>query len=460
VPEAARDALRWRHSTLHMAQARARELHLRGAAFPWRTIDGRECSGYWPAGTAAFHIGADIADAVVRYIAATGDEEFEDQCGIELLCEIARLFASLGHRDAAGNFRIDGVTGPDEYTAIVDNNLFTNLMARHALREAAAAARRKPEVTGALGVGEAEVADWEDAAGRMLVPFDERLGIHRSPRGSSSTRSGTSTARRPSSTPPPAPPYFELYRKQLVKQADLVLAMHLRGDAFTAEQKARNFAYYEAITVRDSSLSASTQAILAAEVGHLELAYDYLGEAAFVDLKDLKENVEDGVHIASLAGTWSVIVSGFGGARDHGGKLTFAPRLPPALEGITFRFVFRGSRLLVAIRAERRPTRSSTATRSRPPTTESRSRSARTTRSPCRSRPSAGPRADPPAARADADAARPAPRSRNLEPVRRRPEGQRGDAAQTGPPAGVRDLARRDERGAPGRTASAATARA
>ncbi len=144
-------------------------------------------------------------------------------------------------------------------------------------------------------------------------------------------------------------PYFDIYRKQVVKQADLVLALHWRGDAFTDEEKARDFEYYEALTVRDSSLSACTQAVIAAEVGHLQLAYDYFAEAAFMDLRDLEHNTRDGVHIASLAGAWIAAVGGFGGMRDHDGELTFAPRLPPRLERLAFRLVFRGRRLKVDV---------------------------------------------------------------------------------------------------------------
>jgi alpha,alpha-trehalose phosphorylase len=147
-------------------------------------------------------------------------------------------------------------------------------------------------------------------------------------------------------------PYFELYRKQVVKQADLVLALHARGDAFSEEEKARDFAYYEPLTVRDSSLSASTQAVIAAEVGHLELAYDYFAEAALVDLHDLAGNVHNGVHIASLAGAWTAAVAGFGGMRDHGGALTFAPRLPARLGRLAFRLMFRGRRLTVEVTKE------------------------------------------------------------------------------------------------------------
>ena len=137
-----------RTRSLDLARARARELRLAGAAFPWRTIRGEECSGYWPAGTAAFHINADIADAVRRYVNATDDTEFERGPGLELLVETARLWRSLGHHDAEGCFRIDGVTGPDEYTALVDNNVFTNLMAARNLRAAADAATRYPRASG------------------------------------------------------------------------------------------------------------------------------------------------------------------------------------------------------------------------------------------------------------------------------------------------------------------------
>jgi alpha,alpha-trehalose phosphorylase len=147
-------------------------------------------------------------------------------------------------------------------------------------------------------------------------------------------------------------PYFDLYRKQVVKQADLVLAMQKRSDAFTDEQKARNFAHYESLTVRDSSLSACTQAVLAAEVGHLELAYDYLAEAALMDLDDLEHNTRDGLHIASLAGAWIGAVTGLGGMRDHGGVLRFTPRLPEALNRLAFRIMFRGRRLLVDVRQQ------------------------------------------------------------------------------------------------------------
>jgi alpha,alpha-trehalose phosphorylase len=350
APRAVGDALRWRHRTLELARERARQLYLQGAAFPWRTIRGEECSGYWPAGTAAFHVNADVADAVIRYCRAAEDESFEREVGLELLVETARLWRSLGHHDARGQFRIDGVTGPDEYSAVADNNVYTNLMAARNLRAAADVAERHVRHAATLGVDEEEAASWRDAAEKMFIPFDEELGVHPQAEGFTQHQRWDFD-RTPAENYPLLLhyPYFELYRKQVIKQADLVLAMHLRGDAFTAEQKARNFAYYEQLTVRDSSLSACTQAVIAAEVGHVELAYDYFGEAALLDLEDLEHNTRDGVHIASLAGSWIAAVAGLGGMRDHDGELSFAPRLPEALSRMAFRLVFRGRRLLVEV---------------------------------------------------------------------------------------------------------------
>jgi alpha,alpha-trehalose phosphorylase len=350
APRAAADALRWRHATLDLARERARQLGFSGAAFPWRTIRGQESSGYWPAGTAAFHITADIADAVVRYENATGDEEFELEVGLELLVETARLWRALGHHDPRGRFRIDGVTGPDEYSALADNNVYTNLLAQRNLRAAAEAVARHPRHAAAFGADLEEAAGWRDAARDMVVPWDESLGVH--PQSEGFTNHQVWDFER---TPPDAYPlllhysYFDLYRKQVVKQPDLVLALHVCGEAFSDEEKARDFEYYEALTVRDSSLSACTQAVVAAEVGHLELAYDYFREAALMDLHDLEHNTRDGLHIASLAGAWIAAIAGFGGMRDFGGELSFAPRLPARLERLAFRLLFRDRRVRVDV---------------------------------------------------------------------------------------------------------------
>jgi alpha,alpha-trehalose phosphorylase len=352
MPQAAADALRWRHRTLNRARARAEQLQLDGAAFPWRTIHGEECSGYWPAGTGAFHINADIAAAVVRYQKAADDEQFEREIGTELLIETARVWCALGHRDAQGGFRIDGVTGPDEYSAVADNNVYTNLMAQRNLRAAADAAERHPTTAQALGVDEEETASWRDLAAAVVIPYDEHRRVHPQAEGFTDHEVWDFEATKPEQYPLLLHfPYFDLYRKQVVKQADLVLALHVCGDSFTAEQKLANFDYYEPLTVRDSSLSASTQAVMAAEVGYLDLAYGYFREAALMDLDDLEHNVRDGVHIASLAGAWLAAVAGLGGMRDYGDHLSFCPRLPEQITRLAFRLCYRDNTIGVEVEA-------------------------------------------------------------------------------------------------------------
>jgi alpha,alpha-trehalose phosphorylase len=349
-PALARDALLWRHSTLELARERARQLGLRGAAFPWRTIHGEECSGYWPAGTAAFHVNADIARAVQIYVDVTGDGQFERDAGLELFTETARLWASLGYHAPDGTFRIDGVTGPDEYSALADNNVYTNLMARDNLRSAADSAERHTITAERLGITAREIADWRRAADTMALPYDETLGVHQQSEGFTAHERWDFE-----DTPPEDYPlllhhhYLDLYRKQVVKQADLVMAMFTCGDAFDGEQMRRNFDYYEGLTVRDSSLSACIQAIVAAEVGHVELAYDYLAEAALTDLHDLKGNVRDGLHLASLAGALMASVAAFAGLRRREGMLSFAPRLPEDLSRLAFPLGIRGRLLRVEI---------------------------------------------------------------------------------------------------------------
>ncbi|GAA2853757.1 glycosyl hydrolase [Actinoplanes cyaneus] len=340
-------ALRWRHRTLDEARDRARELRLAGAAYPWRTIGGAECSGYWPAGTAALHVNADIAAAVLRYVAATGDEDFLRECGLEILAETARLWCRVAHADDDGVFHIAGVTGPDEYTALADDNVYTNLLARQNLLGAASHEGLLREA----GVTADEIREWREVARGLFIPYAQKRAVHEQHAGFTSLREWDFDRTKDDDYPLMLHfPYLNLYRQQVVKQADLVLAMMLHPRAFTAGEKLRNFVYYEARTVRDSSLSAPVQAVLAAETGHLDLAHDYLAEAALLDLRPGGgESGGDGLHIAACAGVWIALVQGFGGFRDHDGRLSFAPRLPGHLPRLRFRLRHRGSRLRVTV---------------------------------------------------------------------------------------------------------------
>ncbi|TFD39656.1 glycoside hydrolase family 65 protein [Cryobacterium sp. TMT1-19] len=360
-PNAARNALRFRHAMLEHARVRATELNQLGALFPWRTINGLESSAYYAAGTAQYHIDADISYALTQYVSATGDEDFLSREAIDILVETARMWADLGFWRGNGNdvFHIHGVTGPDEYTTVVNDNLYTNIMARSNLRDAVTSVRRLREVDIAsydfmvarLGLGEAEIIEWSFAAEAMHIPFDKTLGIH--PQDAQFLEKERWDL---SQTPPANRPLLlhyhplVIYRFQVLKQADVVLALLLQGDQFTPEQKRADFDYYDPITTGDSTLSDVVQSIIAAEVGYHELALKYFTSGLFVDLADLHHNAADGVHVASAGGVWSALVYGFGGMRDHGGKITLDPRLPETWEALTFRVTLRGTRLRVDVR--------------------------------------------------------------------------------------------------------------
>lgn len=281
----------------------------------------------------------------------TGDQDFDKECALPLLTETARLWQSLGYHGADGRFHIDGVTGPDEYSALADDNTYTNLMAARNLSAAAETARRWPAEAAELRVSAEEIDQWQAAATSMAVPYDEQRGMPEQDRGYHQRQRWDFADAADQDAYPLLlhAPYFQIYRKQVVKQADLVLALHRCGDSFSLAEKARAFSYYEQITVRDSSLSACSQAVVAAEVGQLDLAHAYLTEAALMDLRDLEHNTRDGVHVASLAGSWIALVCGFGGLRDHGGRLSFAPRLPAAISRLRFAVRWRVCKVRVVV---------------------------------------------------------------------------------------------------------------
>ena len=355
APQAARDALRWRLSIADLAEERAKTLRLQGATFPWRTIRGQECSAYWPAGTAAFHVNAAIAVSAARYVFWTQDSEFDEQIALPLLVRTARLWAGLGYHGDDGRFHIDGVTGPDEYSAIVDDNVYTNLMAARNMRYAAEAAERWPKAADELNVTEAERAEWWAAVECIAVPYDSEKDVHMQDAGFTQHRVWDFEQTLKDDGYPLLLhyPYVDIYPRQVVKQADLILAMHWCGDEFTQEQKARAFEYYEAVTCRDSSLSACTQAVIAAEVGQVALAHDYATEAALMDLRNLEHNTGDGVHVASLAGGWLALVCGFGGMRDHHGQLSFAPTLPETMQRLAFTIRWQQCKIRVEVTHDR-----------------------------------------------------------------------------------------------------------
>ncbi|HSK23877.1 MAG TPA: glycosyl hydrolase family 65 protein [Egicoccus sp.] len=361
-PRITRNLLRFRHTMLPLARERAKELSEPGALFPWRTINGEEASAYYQAGTAQYHIDADIAYAIKRYVDVRGDTDLLAEVGAEILVETARLWIGLGFFSPDDDaFHLHGVTGPDEYTTVVNDNAFTNLMARHNLRYAAEVAlwmrEERPAAYRHLvhetDLREDEPVAWQRAADAMFVPYDEHRGIH--PQDANFLeKERWDFAATPIDHYPLLLNYHPLviYRHQVIKQADVVLAMVLLGDQFSQEQKRRNFDYYDPLTTGDSSLSACVQSILAAEIGYEEKALEYFQYALLMDLADVAGNVVDGVHIASTGGVWMALVYGFGGLRDHDGHLRFDPRLPNPWRRLAFPLRFHDRRLEVELTHE------------------------------------------------------------------------------------------------------------
>ena len=361
APRLARNVLEFRYSILDKARERARAVSQKGALFSWRTINGEEASAYYAAGTAQYHINAAIAHAIVQYVDVTGDKDFLYEYGAEMLVETARLWYDLGFfsERKEGRFCIDRVTGPDEYTTVVNNNTYTNLMARENLRSAADAVDQlregSPDLFRALvrqtGLEPGEAAEWRRAADRMYIPFDERLGIH--PQDDEFLDLKKWDFANIPADKYPLLLYFHplvIYRHQVIKQADVVLAMFLLGDEFSPERKKRNFDYYDQVTTGDSSLSACIQSIVAFEIGYDELALRYLINALLMDLGDVSGNVKDGCHIASMGGTWMGAVYGFAGMRDRGGKLSFRPA--KLMRELRFHLTVRGQLLAVDIKPD------------------------------------------------------------------------------------------------------------
>ncbi|MCB0882335.1 MAG: glycoside hydrolase family 65 protein [Thermoleophilia bacterium] len=360
-PTMARNALTSRLNLLEPARERARELSQRGALFPWRTINGEEASAYYAAGTAQYHIDADIVYALCKYADVTGDTAFLYRRAMDTLVETARMYADLGFwrpSDEGRSFHIHGVTGPDEYTTVVNNNMFTNVMARFNLERAAALMRRmrtdEPDgyarLVDRLDVTDDEIDEWAECAAAMYIPYDETLEIH--PQDDHFLdRELWDLEATPDDNRPLLLHYHPLviYRFQVLKQADVVLALLLQGDRFTAAEKRADFEYYDPITTGDSTLSAVVQSIIAAEVGYHEMALRYFYDGLFVDLANLHGNTRDGVHVAAAGGVWNCLVYGFAGMRDHDGHITFDPRLPERWTGLTFPLQVCGNRIRVRL---------------------------------------------------------------------------------------------------------------
>lgn len=359
-PEIARQLLLYRYHTLEEARANARRMKLKGALYPWRTINGKEASGYFMGSTVQYHIDADIAYAIHQYFTATDDYEFLFNYGTEILIETARMWADRGsYIPLKGNkFCFNEVCGPDEYKPGVNNNCYTNYMARFNLEFAVEAVRlmeekvpdKYLELQNRLGLEESELKKWERIARDIYLPYNEELGIY--PQDDSFLfKEPIDVDAIPEEEIPLVKNWHPLviWRYQVIKQADVILLMLLLGDKFTLTEKRTNYDFYEPKTTHDSSLSPAIYSIIASEIGYYKQAYNYFLQTARLDLDDYNDNAYQGVHTACMASTWMALVQGFAGMRNYNGQLYFNTYLPAGWDGYEFKIKFKGRQLQIKV---------------------------------------------------------------------------------------------------------------
>lgn len=361
-PELAKALLDYRYHTLDQARARARILgHEKGALYPWRTINGEEASTYYPLGTAQYHINGDISYALCLYLDVTGDVDYLKEKGAEILIETARVWADVGSfaecRD--GKYCICSVTGPDEYNVLVDNNFYTNLMARENLRAAVRAvdymkkhaADAYESLVKRLGFDEKEMLLWAEIVEKMYFPYDEKRKVYPLDDGFMMRKPWDESRIPPEKRAWLYENYHPLFimRHRMSKQADSMLGMYLYSHLFTEEEIRRNYDFYQEVTLHHSSLSTCIFGIVASRIGYYEEANRYFYQSARMDLDDYHNNVYAGIHGANMAGTWQAIVNGFAGLRTNGAGLSFNPYLPEGWQGYSFKINYRGRILHVEI---------------------------------------------------------------------------------------------------------------
>lgn len=361
-PEVAKKLLDYRYGTLDQARERARILgHMKGALYPWRTINGAEASTYYPLGTAQYHINADIAYALSLYLQVSGDVEYLKEKGAEILIETARVWADVGSFAECkdGRYCICDVTGPDEYNVLVDNNFYTNLMARENLRDAVGAVsylnENAPEVLSRLeekiDFSIEEIEMWNQIIEKMYFPYDEKRQIYPMDDGFMMRKPWDESKIPPEKRAWLYENYHPLFimRHRMSKQADAILGMYLHSNLFTEEEIRRNYDFYQEVTLHHSSLSTCIFGIVACDIGYLDEAYKYFSQSARMDLDDYHNNFYAGIHAANMAGTWQAIVNGFAGVRCQDSKLRFKPVIPKEWEEYRFRIKRKGTLLEVTV---------------------------------------------------------------------------------------------------------------
>lgn len=355
-PETVRPLLDYRYSILDKARERAVQMQGKGALFSWNSVKGEECGHVYEASTAEYHLLSDIAYAIELYDRMTGDDEFVLTKGAEILFEMCRFLEDRGCYVDGKGFCLNVVCGPDEYGCGVNNNAFTNVMAR-AMFNYTVAVYGRVKKTGSdtlfkkIGLTAGEVAAWKKAADQMYVPHSEKLGI--TPQDDCFLEMDpVDMDLIPKNTD--IRPYYHplnLWRMQVVKQADVLLLMFVHGELFSEDLKKKNYLYYEPKTNHGSSLSPCMHSIIASEIGLEEDAYRFFRQTALMDINDFKNNTSGGVHSACLGGCWMTVVNGFAGMRDYPQGLEFSPVLPQTWTRYSFPLAYKGSRIRVTVDA-------------------------------------------------------------------------------------------------------------
>lgn len=372
-PAAARALLMYRYHTLPAAREKAARMGYRGALYAWESADtGEEVTPAYVVGpggetihilcgTQEQHISADVAYGVWQYWQATGDDEFFLRAGAEILLETARFWSSRAVLEADGRYHIRGVIGPDEYHETVDDNAYTNGLARWNLARGLEVIellerrwpRRWAELREQLDLRPEERAHWAKVADRLELRRDPRTGVLEQFAGYFGLEPIDLRAYANRTAPMDVLLGRErIQGSQVIKQADVVMLLALLWEEFSPAAREANFRYYEPRCGHGSSLSPATHALVAARLGDLELAWRYFHQAASIDLDDTMGSAGLGIHSAALGGLWQAVVMGFAGMELCPDGLRFEPRLPPAWQRLQFPVQWRGRLLRVDVQRE------------------------------------------------------------------------------------------------------------
>ena len=351
-PEVTENLLEYRYNQLAGAFHNAKMQGLAGALYPMVTFNGIECHNEWEITFEEIHRNGSIAYAIFNYTRYTGDEIYLKTKGIDVLTGISRFWADRVHfSERKQQYMIHGVTGPNEYENNVNNNWYTNFMARWTLEYTLASLKKVDAAKrAALQITDAELAKWQDIVDRMYFPYDEKLGIFVQQDGFLDK-----DVKPVSSIPADQRPinqhwsWDHILRSPYIKQADVLQGIYYFMDKFTAEQKKRNFDFYEPLTVHESSLSPAVHAILAADLHYEDKAVEMYERTARLDLDNYNNDTVDGLHITSMTGSWLAIVQGFAGMRVKDDTLAFAPFVPKAWTHYQFHVNFRGRLIKVDV---------------------------------------------------------------------------------------------------------------